>query len=281
MKRALVLAGGGVAGIAWELGVLRGIQESDPDLAVGLVAADVVVGTSAGSAVAGQITSGIALEDLYAAQLAESSSEIEVDFDVDSFTERLASAVAGATAPEEMRRRIGALALATPTVEESARRAAIAARLPVHAWPGRAILLTAVDAGTGELMIFTRESGVPLVDAVAASCAVPGIWPPVTIDGHRYIDGGVRSATNADLAAGCDRVLVITPTSADTPPPWGNLEAEAELLQPADVRVVYADAASLAAFGTNPLSPATRGPSARAGRQIGQAQATGLARFWR
>jgi NTE family protein len=104
-KRALVLAGGGVAGIAWELGVLRGIQEVDKDLAADLVTADVIVGTSAGSAVAGQITSGTALEDLYAAQLAETSTEIEVDFDVDSFTERFASAVAGATTPEEMRRR--------------------------------------------------------------------------------------------------------------------------------------------------------------------------------
>jgi NTE family protein len=239
------------------------------------------VGTSAGSAVAAQITSGAALEDLYAAQLAENSTEIEVDFDQDSLMARFAAASAGVTTPEEMRRRIGALALTTPTVEESARRVAIAARLPVHAWPDRVLLLPAVEAETGELTIFTHESGVSLVDAVSASCAVPGIWPPVTVDGHRYIDGGVRSATNADLAAGCDRVLVITPTSADTPPPWGNLEPEAELLQPADVRVVYADAASLAAFGTNPLSPATRGPSARAGRQTGQAQAAGLARFWR
>jgi NTE family protein len=279
-KRALVLAGGGVAGIAWELGVLRGIQEVDKDLAADLVTADVIVGTSAGSAVAGQITSGTALEDLYAAQLAETSSEIEVDFDVESFTERFASAVAGATAPEEMRRRIGALALATPTVEESARRVAIAARLPVHAWPDQAVLLTAVDAETGELTIFTRESGVPLVDAVAASCAVPGIWPPVTIDGRRYVDGGVRSVANADLASGCDKVLVIAPMSAETPTPWDNLDQEIELLRPAEVQAVYADASSLAAFGSNPLSPATRGPSARAGRAIGQARAADLARFW-
>ncbi len=281
MKRALVLAGGGVVGIAWELGVLRGIQDIDPDLESSLVAADVIVGTSAGSAVAGQITSGTALEDLYAAQLAERSSEIEVDFDMDGLVALFASATAGAATAEEIRRRIGAVALTARTVEESARRVAIAARLPVDAWPDRVVLLTAVDAETGELMIFARESGVSLVDAVASSCAVPGIWPPVTIDGHRYIDGGVRSATNADLAAGCDRVLVITPTSADTPPPWGNLDQEIELLQPADVRVVYADAASLTAFGTNPLSAAARGPSARAGREIGQAQAADLARFWR
>src|SRR5215471_6981757 len=281
MKRALVLAGGGVAGIAWELGVLRGIQDADPDLESSLATADVIVGTSAGSAVAGQITSGTPLEDLYAVQLAPGSSEIEVDFDMDDLIARFASVADGATTAEEIRWRIGALALATPTVEESARRAAIAARLPVHAWPDRVVLLAAIEAETGELTVFTRESRVSLVDAVAASCAVPGIWPPVTIDGHRYVDGGVRSGTNADLAAGCDRVLIITPTPADAPSPWGDLAGEVELLRPADVRVVHADEASLAAFGTNPLSPATRGPSARAGRELGRAQAAELARFWR
>jgi NTE family protein len=151
----------------------------------------------------------------------------------------------------------------------------------VHTWPDRVVLLTAIEAETGELTIFTRESGVPLVDAVAASCAVPGIWPPVTIDGHRYVDGGVRSGTNADLAAGCDRVLIITPTPADAPPPWGDLAGEIERLRPAEVRAVHADEAALAAFGTNPLSPATRRPSARAGRELGRAQAAELARSWR
>lgn len=121
MKRALVLAGGGVAGIAWELGVLRGIQDADPELEASLAAADVIVGTSAGSAVAGQITSGTPLEDLYAAQLAPGSSEIEVDFDMDDLIARFASVADGATTAEEMRRRIGALAPATPTVDESAR----------------------------------------------------------------------------------------------------------------------------------------------------------------
>jgi NTE family protein len=139
----------------------------------------------------------------------------------------------------------------------------------------------AVDAHTGELVTFTRDSGVELADAVAASCAVPGVWPPVTIDGHRYMDGGIRSVTNADLAAGCDRVLVITPALADAPAPWGSLDEEIELLRPAQTQVIYADAASLAAFGANPLSPASREPSARAGRPIGRASAADIARFWR
>jgi len=115
---------------------------------------------------------------------------------------------------------------------------------------------------------------------VAASCALPGVWPPVGIGGRRYIDGGMRSGTNADLATGCDRVLVVTPSAADAPQRWGDLRGEIELLKPAEVRVVHADAASLAAFGSNPLSPATRGPAARAGRALGKARAAELVAFW-
>ena len=66
-------------------------------------------------------------------------------------------------------------------------------------------------ADNGEFVAFEKSSGVSLVDAVAASCAVPGVWPPVTINGRRYIDGGMRSAVNADLAAGYERVVVLAP----------------------------------------------------------------------
>lgn len=280
MKRALVLAGGGVAGIAWELGVLRGLQDADPDLAARVIAADLIIGTSAGSAVAAQVTSGVALDDLYAAQLSETSAEIEVDLDMDVLLARFAAAVAEAKSPEEMQRAIGTVALETPTVAEPVRHAAVAARLPVPAWPDRPMMLPAVDAETGEPVIFTKDSGVALVDAVAASCAVPGIWPPVTIGGRRYIDGGVRSSTNADLARGCDRILVIVPSLADAPDPFRKLDQEIELLRPARVLAVYADEASMASFGTNPLSPATRPPAARAGRDIGHSQAAEVAAFW-
>jgi len=99
-------------------------------------------------------------------------------------------------------------------------------------------------------------------------------------NGHRYIDGGARSVTNADLAAGCDRVLVITPSQPAAPQPWGDLDSEIEQLSPAGVRVVYANEASVAAFGTNPLSPSTRGPAAREGREIGRSEAAAIGSFW-
>ncbi|TYC02908.1 patatin-like phospholipase family protein [Micromonospora sp. WP24] len=280
MRRALVLAGGGVAAIAWELGVLLGVRDEAPRLDPDLLAADVIVGTSAGSTVAAQITSGVDLAALYDRQHSETSSEVAVDVDVTELFARFASATAEANSAPEARRRIGALALATPTIDEPVRRAAIAGQLPSHVWPDRPVLVPAVDAETGDVAFFTRESGVDLVDAVTASCAVPGVWPPATINGRRYVDGSVRSGSNADLAAGCDRVLVLTPTLPDAPQLRGSLSAEIERLNPAQVLVLYADEPSLTAFGTNPLSPATRRPAARAGRAVGRDYAAEVTRFW-
>jgi NTE family protein len=287
VTNALVLAGGGVAGIAWELGVLRGIADEDPDLAARLIAADIIVGTSAGSSVAAQITSGTPLAELYDAQLRAETAEIEVDVDLEDMLRRYAEAMRNPDDadeepdPIEQRRRMGALALAAPTVAEPVRLAAIAARLPHPGWPGRTLLIPAVDAVTGETVVFTRESGVDLVDAVAASCAVPGVWPPVTIGARRFVDGGIRSGTNADLADGADRILVVEPALEDAPQSLGNLDEEIATLRPGETYVIWADQASVAAFGTNPLSPATRGPGARAGRAVGRAQAKAVAEFWR
>ena len=240
------------------------------------------MGTSAGSTVAAQITSGTALDTLYAAQLSEESAEIEVDVDLRELMARFAKVAETTASAADFRRRIGALALATKTtVDESTYRASRAARLSVQTWPAQDIRLVAVDVESGEPNVFTRNSGVALADAVAASSAFPGIWPPVTIGDHRYMDGAIRSPTNADLAAGCDRVLVLSPSSADSPRLFGSLEDEIKKLEPAEVRVVYPDAASLAAFGTNPLAPSARTPAAQAGRNIGRTRAADLEWFAR
>jgi NTE family protein len=278
---ALVLAGGGVAGIAWELGVLRGLADADPALADRVLAADLVVGTSAGSSVAAQITSGVPLDELYGAQLRPETAEIEVDVDLPALFADMGAVMAGATDTEDAGRRMGALALAAPTIDPAVRLAAIDARLPVKEWPDRRVLLPAVDTGSGAVAVFTRESGVALVDAVAASCAVPGVWPPVAIGGRRYMDGGTRSMTNADLAAGAERVLIVVPALEDAPALWGaSLADEVAALAPAAVVVVHADQASVDAFGTNALSPSTRAAAARAGRAVGAAAAGRVAALW-
>jgi NTE family protein len=128
-----------------------------------------------------------------------------------------------------------------------------------------------VEALTGTPELFRPDSGVSLVDAVAASCAVPGVWPPVTIDGRRYIDGGMRSVTNADLATGFDRVLVLAPVQN----PIDTTEAVADA-----VDVIGPDEASLAAFGLDVLSPASRTPSAEAGYTQGTTLIERVAALW-
>ncbi|WP_297795971.1 patatin-like phospholipase family protein [Mycobacterium sp.] len=283
-KRALVLAGGGIAGIAWETGVLRGIADESPATARLLVESDVLVGTSAGSAVAAQLSSGNTLDELFDRQVAESSAEIDSGVDVDAITELFLTAL-GAPYEEprdktrQQMQRIGAVALATKTVPAPVRRQVIAQRLPSHDWPDRTLRLTAIDVATGELTVFDRESGVDLVDAVAASCAVPGAWPPVTIAGRHYMDGGIASSVNLVVAADCDRAVVLVPSGADAPSPFGAGPAAEVSSFAGAAFAVFADGDSLAAFGPNPLDPGCRIPSALAGREQGRREAATIARF--
>jgi NTE family protein len=272
VTEALVLGGGGVGGIAWITGLLTGLADAGQDV----TGADVIVGTSAGSAVAAQLGSGLPLEELYARQVdpALQAAEIMAEMDLDAFAAEIGAALGAAAGVPEMRRLVGRFALRAETVPEARRRAVIESRLPSHGWPARTLRIVAVDAESGQQRVFDNECGVSLVDAVAASCAVPGVWPPVTIDGRRYVDGGVRSIANADHAAGASRVLVVVPMGSVEPFPSDvPLERSVEELRArgAQVAVVEPDEASRAAIGANPLDPSTRRPAAEAGRAQGRA----------
>ncbi|NIH80403.1 patatin-like phospholipase family protein [Amycolatopsis viridis] len=277
MTRALVLGGGGVAGIAWEIGLLYGLSESGVDV----LDADRFVGTSAGSTVAAQITSGTPLAELFQRQVdpALQAPEIPANIDTEAAAAMFAAATDAATDARDARRRIGEIALAAETVPEAERLKVIEARLPSHEWPAAPLQIVAVDAATGDERVFTAESGVSLVDAVAASSAVPGTWPPVTIDGGRYVDGGVRSMRNADLAAGCDRVLVLQVIRI---PGDHDLDAEIAALREdgSRVLVVEADEATSEAMGPNPLDPSVRDAAARAGYEQGLRVAAEVAELW-
>ena len=281
ITRALVLGGGGVAGVAWELGILTGLFDTDLDVRN----ADIIIGTSAGSVVGAQIASGTDLASLFASQFTpvEQSKERTVKFDTTQMMEAFGQAAAKTGSdPKAFRVQIGAYALSAPTVSEAERRVIIESRLPVHRWSERHLLIIAVDTETGEEYIIDRKSGVSLVDAVAASCAVPGIWPPVTIAGHRYMDGGMRSTTNADLAKGHSRVLILNPMGAGANFFGAGPAAEAAALEHegSQVLVIEPDAASTTAIGLNPLDPATREPSALAGRAQGRELAASVAALW-
>lgn len=278
MGRALVLGGGGITGIAWELGMLSGLREQGVDL----TGADLIVGTSAGAVVGAQLATGVDPGERYTAQLAPPDGEVAAALGAAAMLRLGLAALAGSRDPQRVRARIGRFALRASTVPEQERIAVIGRRLPVQEWPERALRITAVDAHTGESVVLDRRSGVPLVEAVAASCAVPGIWPPVTTGGRRLIDGGVRSPANADLAAGCDRVVVLAPIVRALGPMVRIEEQVAALrAQGAQVAVVSPDAAAVAAIGRNVLDPARRAAAARAGRAQAGAAAAGIAAVWR
>jgi NTE family protein len=279
-KQALVLAGGGVVGIAWETGVLRGIADEAPSAARVLLDSDVLVGTSAGSAVAAQIGSGLTLDELFARQVQERSTEIDPGVEVDAITDLFIAAMSepNTTVPQK-RQRIGAVALTTETVAEPVRREVIAHRLPKHDWPNRVLRVTAIDIATGELVVLDRDSDVDLVDAVAASCAVPGAWPPVPVGDRRYMDGGIGSTINLDVADDCDVAVVLVPAGVSAPSLSGGGPA-AEIAAFRGVALgVFADDGSLAAFGSNPLDPRCRIASAQAGRAQGRSEAAAVAAF--
>jgi NTE family protein len=220
---------------------------------------------------------------LFARQVQESSAEIDPGIEgasVAAVTDLFLAAMSELNSTvSQKRQRIGAVALATETVAEPVRREVIAQRLPTHDWPDRVLRVTAIDIVTGELVVLDRLSGVDLVDAVAASCAVPGAWPPVTIGGRRYMDGGIGSSINLDVADDCDLAVVLVPAGASVPSPFGDGTA-AEIAAFRGVALgVFADRESLAAFGSNPLDPRRRVASALAGRAQGRREAAAVARF--
>lgn len=274
-RKALVLAGGGITGIGWEIGVLAGLAE----LGVDLTDADLIVGTSAGSVVGAQLASGLGVQKLYEEQLRDSAGEISARIGAGVL---LRFVIAGLLPGSDQRARVrlGKFALAARTVPESDRIAVIEERLPVKKWPERGLLITAVEVTTGEFKVFDRDSGVSLVNAVAASCAVPIVWPPVTIDGHRYVDGGARSVANADLAKGYGRVVVLAPVTASLRRSGRISEQLAGLGKHLHSVVVSPDADAKAAIGRNVLDPTHRAASARAGRAQARSIRDAVAVVW-
>jgi NTE family protein len=255
---ALVLGGGGITGIAWMLGILKGLRDAGLDLTT----ADTVIGTSAGSVVGAQITSGHDLDELYAGQLRPPDSEIGAEMRLGDLVEMVLPALAPGS-PRTRRRRVGAAAMRAHPQGGHERIRVIRERIDVTEWPERDLRVTAVNAETGEFVVWHRDCDVDIVHAVASSCAVPIIWPAVSIDDTAYIDGGMRSPANADLAHFADRVVVLAPIPRAVNP-VGAVRRQMPRL-PASSALVVPDKAATRDFGRNVLDPAKRADAARAG----------------
>jgi NTE family protein len=267
---ALVLGGGGITGIAWEIGVLAGLRRGGVDL----TGADLIVGTSAGSVVGATIASGVSLDTAIETQRTATGElpAVDVGLAVQAFM------ILGdrSLTPRRARAQVGALAVAAPVGDAEERVALFAALIPAPEWPKRHLIVTAVDATSGDVVAWDRDSGVPLARAVAASCAVPCVYPAVPVDGRHYIDGGVRSGTNADLATGATEVVVIAPMADASPlgAPAGELAA---LRERSKVVLVKPDEAAQLAIGPNVLDPARREAALESGIAQGESLAPEIA----
>jgi NTE family protein len=291
---ALVLGGGGAAGNAWVIGVIAGLAEAGLDMTE---AADLVIGTSAGATAAAHVRSGMPPAELLASVLSapvqpvKQTREQLSSLPMATVFERMRAIGAAAASAVELQRAMGAFGLESDSVlgpeAASQRRAMVASRLPRGEWPDRRMIVTAVNAHTGELAAFDRDSGVELVDVVTASTAAPGLVPTVSINGARYIDGGVRSLDNADLASSYTHVVVLSPLGGRTGTlpegqfeglrrfPGADLGSQVEGLRKGGsrVEVITPDADSRTAMGTNQMDLATRVPAARAGFAQGKREA--------
>ncbi|GAB3142085.1 patatin-like phospholipase family protein [Microbispora hainanensis] len=278
--RALVLGGGGPTGIAWEAGVLAGLAEQGIDVRD----ADLVVGTSAGAVVGAQIAAGLHPEQLMEAQLAPANGERLVKPTAMGVM-RLIWSLKRSKSPQEFGIRMGRIARTAVTAPEEERLAEIGRRLgEVRDWPKTRFLVPAVDADSGEPAIFDAESGVDLVHAVAAGTAAPGIRPPASIGGRTYIDGGMRSPGNVDLAAGHDRVIVIAPLTRGGGPLTGVEEQIAQLGAGTRAVLITAGPArwrEITGKGLGGmLDPSRRAPAATAGKAEGIRVAAEAANVW-
>lgn len=293
----MVLGGGGAAGHAWTIGVIAGLADAGIDLTE---AADLVIGTSSGATVAVQVRSGTPPAGLLAAILsgpvppAGQHQSPPPGPPMAAVFQRMRAIGAAATSAADLQRAMGAFGLESDAAlgPEAAERwrATVAARLPLRQWPQKPMILAALNAHTGELAAFDRDSGVDLVDAVTAATALPGVVPTHEINGARYISGGVRSAENADLAAGYANVVVLAPLGGRTGPlppgqfeglrrfPGADLVSQVDALrrQGSRVEVMTPDASSQSMMGTNQMDAATRIPAARAGFAQGRLEAARL-----
>lgn len=273
-QRGLILGGGGVAGIAWEIGLLHGLLSAG----VPLLDADEVIGTSAGAFAGAALLDARGIAWAYDRQLTGAAREISADFPpevIDALTTILRD---HADDMEEAGRRLGAFAIDARTIETSARMAVVSDRLAMREWPSERLRMTAIDARTGKLHLLDRASGLDIVDAAAASGAAPGIWPVVRTGETVWIDGGSVSVTNAQLAAAYRRCLVVSPMTMNFS--GASVQSQLDAFPDTLSLLIVPDDASMEAIGTNPFDADRRPGAAEAGYRQGLAAAGEASAIW-
>lgn len=277
MTEALVLGAGGLTGIAWETGLLVGLYDAGIDL----TEVRSITGTSAGAVVGANLMSlesGQNLEELYKAQIRSLTTSFGKGVpDVAGIRASFAEIHQASTTLQELRSAIGRRALESSTETREDLLDLIRGLMPNEKWPERDLRIMAVNALDGNLQIWDRNSEVTLLQAVASSCAIPAIYPPVEIAGGRYIDGGVGSTTNAAIAEGFELVIVMDPIGDSRG--VSRLQGEVEQLERGGSRtlVIVPDEEAIRALGSSPLEPSLCAGAGQAGRKQGRRVAAAVA----
>ena len=273
--RAVVLGAGGVVGTAWMIGLASGLRRHGVDLGE----TDLIVGTSAGAIVGAMLATGEGLDRFAEFPLPAGTGAAATQVDQGLLARVFAVLGDPGLEPAEARRRAGQLALAAGAGTEHAHIARMGSLIGARDWPDGGLLITAVDADTGELVVLDRAAGVPLLRAVAASCAMPGAYPPITASGRRYIDGGLASATNANLARDSRALVIVEPLAHLYPGEAPGSETAAGVAR--TITSVTPDPGAVAAFGPDLFGAAAWVPAYLAGvRQSADAALRILAAGW-
>ena len=295
-NRVLVLGGGGPVGIAWETGLLAGLAEKGVDLTL----AGRTIGTSAGSFVGASLASGRTPAALVESLLAQAARDREAADaaknkdkdkggarsappDLTALFNMMSKRPADREPGPELLAEIGRFAAQARTIPEEAFIASFGGVSKASVWP-KGFACTAVDIENGAFAVWDEASGVSLGAAIASSCSVPGIFPPISIKGRRYMDGGMRSPTNFDLAKGASKVLAVAVlTNQATEIMRTGTDRELAVLRGAggQVTLLTPDEDCRNAFGPNLMDSSRRGDVVKAGLAQGRNIGGEVAGFWK
>jgi NTE family protein len=289
MTRVLVLGGGGPVGVAWESGLAVGLAQAG--VAVG--DADLIVGTSAGSIVGSRLALGMDLPELAATIGRPLPVDPGATGDPTALMTTWADAYGRGLSPAEVLAVLGQLSLSAQTLDEASFLAGeVFAQLDGYDWPA-SFACTAVDTKTGELRVWDQAAGVPLVAGVASSCSVPGVFPAVSINGSRYMDGGMRTPLNADIAAGHSAVIAVSCLPLALPEGFsdpmfdailGQIQAELTAVREAGGTLGTIEPGEefleVSGWGANLMDPGRAAPAYQAGLRQAEAEADRMRAVW-
>lgn len=262
---AVVLGGGGTTGIAWEIGILTGLSESN----ISLSHADKIIGTSAGSFVGVALASGYSIENLFQKYQTLSGFEIDIKISKRLYLSYILAYLRSLQNKSKLSCLLGKISQKNPEpIPRVKRMSVIKSRLVTQQWP-KNLVLTTIDADSGELVLLDASSNWDLIDAVAASAAVPGLWPIVRKQGKIWLDGGMYSTSNALLAQNYSKIVIIAPM----PKKMGffpSIYEDLSILQKhSNVILITPNAQSRKTIGSNPFDLKRCPKIVEAGKQQG------------